>query len=75
MTSKVNKSTEPHGEGKGEGDSGEHSTPLQSEPAVQPQGNVEVEQPKATPTDPEKNAGNEACQQSTTPSTPVSPFL
>ena len=66
MTSKVNKSTEPQGEGEGEGDGGEHPTPLESEPAVQPQGNVEVEQPKA---------GDEAGQQSTTRSTPVSLYL
>ena len=75
MTSKVNKSTEPHGKGKSKGDSGEHPIPLQSKPVVQPQGNVEVEQPKTTPTNLEKNAGDEAGQQSTMPSTPVSPPL
>ena len=52
MSSKINPSTEPQHEGEG----GEHPTPLQSKAAVQPEGNVEVEQPKATPAQPEKNA-------------------
>ncbi len=59
MTSKINPSTESHGEGEGEGAGGEHLIPLQSKPVVQPQGNVEVEQPKETPTDLKKNAGDE----------------